>query len=58
MQHSKSTKYYKNKRTSPYVELQARLHKFYKRLQGLYNNDVYKDMLQSNDIKVPLLASL
>jgi len=58
MQHSKSTKYYKNKRTSPYMELQARLHKFYKRLQGLYNNDVYKDMLQSNDIKVPLLASL
>lgn len=46
MQHTKSTKYYKNKRTSPYVELQARLHKFYKRLQGLYNNDdddVYKD---------------
>lgn len=38
------TKYYKNKRTSPYVELQARLHKFYKRFQGLYNNDdVYKD---------------
>lgn len=44
MQHAKSTKYYKNKRTSPYVELQARLHKFYKRFQGLYNNDdVYKD---------------
>jgi hypothetical protein len=45
MQHAKSiTKYYKNKWASPYVELQARLHKFYKRLQGLYNNvDVHKD---------------
>jgi len=26
------------------MELQARLHKFYKRLQDLYNNDaIYKD---------------
>jgi hypothetical protein len=41
---SKYTKYYKHKRASPYMELQARLHKFYKHLRGLYNNDdVYKD---------------
>lgn len=46
MQHAKSTKYYKNKRTRPHMELQARLHKFYKRLQDLYNNDdIYKDIV-------------
>lgn len=35
MQHIKNTKYYKNKRASPYTELQARLHKFYKHMLDL-----------------------
>jgi len=56
---SKYTKYYKHKRASPYMELQARLHKFYKHLRVYTIMMMFiKTMLQSNGIKVPLLASL